>query len=632
MPKVAKVKGAASAATGGAKKKSKIYNMPEKIREGTILKDFAKNEWKIGTSIGVGGFGEIYIACKGGEESYDYVVKCEPHDNGPLFVEMHFYMRNAKLDNINKFKREHGLKNLGVPYMVERGSIDINNIKHRFIVMPRYGSDISKHFLSNSRCLPEIAVYRIVLQMLDAYEFIHRCGYVHADLKAANILLGYGKGGGAQTYLVDYGLASRYTTKDFKPDTKKMHNGTIEYTSRDAHQGVATRRGDLEIMGYNIIEWLGVELPWIKEKLLAAPVKVQKAKEYFMANADMQLKKLFPQGTPTPVMEFIKYVAQMKYDDEPDYEKCRNIFKNYLKALKANTTGDIDFKVTKTALEGPSTSKAAKSTAKTKANIKKTQTHLKVEESDYNEIAIDSPLTTSRTLKPTVKSRVNVEKEKLPSYREESDDEEVISASDESDDDYAFESKRPKRKQPLKSPSRRNKLLSKKVVSSEIISPLIKDESNGALTHSNKTASPKQHSPLASTSTKANLKNPHPLLNAKARIKIGPHITMSPSTSANTVVNSNITPTRKPGKTYEFNFELDVSMDANVLVNVRRKKKRNPQDQADADNTSDGGSTPVTRVKVRKVNEDDDSDSPRTPFVTVRKTKRVIQSPMSKKP
>ncbi|KAI9584341.1 nucleosomal histone kinase 1 isoform X1 [Glossina fuscipes] len=632
MPRVPKAKGAASAATGGDKKKSKLYNMPEKLREGTILKDLAKNEYKIGTSVGTGGFGEIYTACKGGEKSYDYVVKCEPHDNGPLFVEMHFYMRNCKLDDINNYKQKNRLKSLGVPHMLGHGSIDINNIKHRFIVMPRYGADISKHFVSNSRCLPEIAVYRIILQMLDAYEFVHRCGYVHADLKAANILLGYGKGGGAQTYLVDYGLASHYTTKDFKPDPKKMHNGTIQYTSRDAHQGVATRRGDLEIMGYNIIEWLGVELPWVKEKLLAAPVKVQKSKEDFWNNVDMQLKKLFPQGTPTAVMEFIKYVAQMKYNDEPDYEKCRNIFKNYLKALKANTIGDIDFKVKKTALVGPIPSKAAKSTAKTKANIKKTQTLLEIEESDDNEnnTVFDSPPTTSRKVKSTAKSRVNVEKEKLLSYREESDDEEVISASDESDEDYVFESKRPKRKQPLKNPSRGNKL-SKQIVSPEIISPPIKDKSNDVLTSVSKTASPKQHSPLASTSRRVKRKNPHPLLNAKARIKLGPQIKMSPSTSANTVVNNNITPTRKTGKMYEFNFELDVSMDANVLVNVRRKKKLN-QDEEDANDTTNGDSTPVTRVKVRKVNEDGDNDTPRTPFVTLRKTKRVIQSPKSKKP
>lgn len=34
---------------------------------------------------------------------YDNVVSMvreqEPHGNGPLFVEMHFYMRNAKLDD-----------------------------------------------------------------------------------------------------------------------------------------------------------------------------------------------------------------------------------------------------------------------------------------------------------------------------------------------------------------------------------------------------------------------------------------------------------------------------------------------------------------------------------------------------
>lgn len=71
---------------------------------------------------------------------------------------------------------------------------------------------------------------------LDVYEYIHDCTYVHADLKGSNMLLGFGKNGNAQVYLVDFGLASHYTTKDFKPDPKKMHNGTIEYTSRDAHQ------------------------------------------------------------------------------------------------------------------------------------------------------------------------------------------------------------------------------------------------------------------------------------------------------------------------------------------------------------------------------------------------------------
>jgi len=37
---------------------------------------------------------------------------------------------------------------------------------------------------------------------------------------------------------VDFGLASRFTTSsEYKRDPKKAHNGTIEYTSRDAHMG-----------------------------------------------------------------------------------------------------------------------------------------------------------------------------------------------------------------------------------------------------------------------------------------------------------------------------------------------------------------------------------------------------------
>lgn len=39
-------------------------------------------------------------------------------------------------------------------------------------------------------------------------------------------------------YLVDFGLASHVTKKsEYKLDPKKAHNGTPEYTSRDAHMG-----------------------------------------------------------------------------------------------------------------------------------------------------------------------------------------------------------------------------------------------------------------------------------------------------------------------------------------------------------------------------------------------------------
>ena len=46
-----------------------------------------------------------------------------------------------------------------------------------------------------------------------------------------------------QVYLVDYGLACRYRPqqqhKEYKEDPRRKHDGTLEFTSIDAHKGVS---------------------------------------------------------------------------------------------------------------------------------------------------------------------------------------------------------------------------------------------------------------------------------------------------------------------------------------------------------------------------------------------------------
>ena len=92
--------------------------------------------WKLGKSIGVGGFGEIYLCtettagnsnCRAASASFDdsapLAVKIEPHENGPLFVEMNFYIRAAQPHSVEEFragKKMAGVTNLGMP--VYRGS------------------------------------------------------------------------------------------------------------------------------------------------------------------------------------------------------------------------------------------------------------------------------------------------------------------------------------------------------------------------------------------------------------------------------------------------------------------------------------------------------------------------------
>lgn len=72
-------------------------------------------------------------------------------------------------------------------------------------------------------------------------EYIHSKEYIHADIKASNLLIGYKPGTENQVFLVDFGLACRYANdgkhKEYKYDQRKAHDGTIEFTSRDAHIG-----------------------------------------------------------------------------------------------------------------------------------------------------------------------------------------------------------------------------------------------------------------------------------------------------------------------------------------------------------------------------------------------------------
>lgn len=58
---------------------------------------------------------------------------------------------------------------------------------------------------------------------------------------------------------------------------------------RDAHIGAFSRRGDLEVLGFNMIEWLCGKLPWSSDM---PHDKVLKAKQALMS--DLNLKKIYP--------------------------------------------------------------------------------------------------------------------------------------------------------------------------------------------------------------------------------------------------------------------------------------------------------------------------------------------------
>ncbi|XP_041803154.1 serine/threonine-protein kinase VRK1-like isoform X2 [Chelmon rostratus] len=316
--------------------------LPKPLPEGFVLTDTERKQWRLGKIIGEGGFGLIYLASRDVNRPVaadtDFVIKVEYQENGPLFSELKFYQRAAKPESMKKWKTSRKLDFLGIPMYWGSGLAEYNDLRYRFMAMDRLGSDLQKVCECNGGRLKKATVLQLGQGLVSVLEYIHENEYVHADIKAANLMLGYRDP--EQVYLADYGLSYRYCPdgvhKEYKENPKKGHNGTIEYTSLDAHKGLApSRRGDLQILGFCLLHWLCGSLPW--DSVLKNPTQVQEAKTRLMDNLPESVQQLSVSGASTDeVASFLLYVKTLEYQDTPDYKHLKNV-------LASVVTGRLDF-------------------------------------------------------------------------------------------------------------------------------------------------------------------------------------------------------------------------------------------------------------------------------------------------
>ncbi|XP_055804444.1 mitogen-activated protein kinase kinase kinase 20-like [Solanum dulcamara] len=151
-------------------------------------------DWVRGEAIGHGSFGKVSFAVTRKQSTQVMVVKSSSASRSATLM-------NEKLI-LDEIKGCPQIINcLGDSYTYENGEKLYN-------VLLEYapGGALSEKLKnSGDRKLPEIEIRKYAKDLLKGLHYIHKCGYIHCDIKPQNILLGEN----GQVKIADFGLAKR---------------------------------------------------------------------------------------------------------------------------------------------------------------------------------------------------------------------------------------------------------------------------------------------------------------------------------------------------------------------------------------------------------------------------------------
>ncbi|XP_039288790.1 serine/threonine-protein kinase VRK1-like [Nilaparvata lugens] len=168
-----------------------------------------------------------------------------------------------------------------------------------------------------------------LLSQIDALEFLHSHGYVHSNIKSDNIVLGLPNQ--APVHLLDFGEARRYPQGDIPIAHRNASIGSSAFTSRDRHNRLITRRGDLEMLAYNVVHLLTGHLPWEDEmdyeEVARKENKSMEDVKSFLSTCFMHIGSRHPVITRCGNLEMVAYnivhllTGHLPWEDEMDYEE-----------------------------------------------------------------------------------------------------------------------------------------------------------------------------------------------------------------------------------------------------------------------------------------------------------------------
>lgn len=269
-------------------------------------------DWEITKRIGKGVCGEVFEAVINGKGVFAIKFSASSVYGGLLRKEQEVYRVLASLPKHIGFAK---------PYTIW-------NHEHNgfpFLIIEKLGTSLTDFAAANAISVSFALSFG--LQALERIEFLHNINYIHGDIKPGNFVFGTedrGRGDSQMLYLIDFGLAKR-----FRPDKSILHIkyregqplfGCSKYMSLNAHRGVQqSRRDDIESLGYVLIELLHGSLPW--EKLT-----VHGLEEVLICKEETSPQELC-HGLPTEIYQLLIYARYLGFEECPDYNLLRSLFR-----------------------------------------------------------------------------------------------------------------------------------------------------------------------------------------------------------------------------------------------------------------------------------------------------------------
>ena len=263
---------------------------------------------------GEGAFGEVYLGQT--IEKKEYVaLKVEPKKIAkPILQNEAFTLFN--------------LAGPGIPAVKSFGKVKNYNV----LVEPLLGKSLFDIFAENHKEMPMEDICLIAQQVLDRIQWVHSKFIVHRDIKPDNFLIG--KKDPNVIYLIDFGLSQKYRSglsgKHIRFGFTGKLTGTVRFASANALRGgEQSRRDDIESIGYMLVYFMKKRLPW---QGVTGTRKMERYLKIYKMKKNTTPEELC-KGLPDEMTEYIKYAKKLEFEQEPNYNYLRKLFKSILKRI-----------------------------------------------------------------------------------------------------------------------------------------------------------------------------------------------------------------------------------------------------------------------------------------------------------